>query len=264
MGKRKGVQVIDEHIVGVGWDVRGWLSRDQATAVARLRRGSGEVEWLGISEPFRFAVGSVPGFIALTEPAVGAETSAELSSSPKLALAIDAPLSFPKDFRSLLEGKWVGQVVPAEEIESRLAYRDCERWVKRKFEKKPLSAPFDKLGNNASLAMSVAGQLQREGYMLVPQTTKHAVRAVIEVYPSLVKTGPRKVDPVIPELERYIPGDLEVGTDRYDAASCALLALLFLGGGAELALPDLEPFPDNADPKEGWIFALPPNYMRGR
>jgi len=239
--------------------VRGWLGPKQATAVARLRLGSREVEWLGVSEPFRFTVGSSPGFTVLSEPAVGAEVSEELFSSPKLSIAIDAPLSFPNDFRSLLDGKWAGQVVPSKEIENRLAYRACERWVKREFNKKPLSAPFDKLGNNATLAMSVAGQLQREGFMLVPQATKHAVRAVIEVYPGLVKTGLKKVAPVIPELERHIPRELEVGTDRYDAAICALLALLFLGGGAELGLPDLEPFPDDADPEEGWIFALPPS-----
>lgn len=202
------------------------------------------------------------GFEALAVPAVGAENVANLRSAPKLVVAIDAPLSFPKAFRNLLNGKASTQSVPATEIESRLAYRDCERWVKKEFGKKPLSAPFDKLGNNASLAMSVASALQQEDHTVVPQSAERAARAVIEVYPGLVKAGSRKADPAIPEVARHLPENLDEGTDRYDAAICAVVALVFLGGGAQLGLPDLVPFPHGADPEEGWIFTLPAEFLR--
>ena len=125
--------------------------------------------------------------------AVGADQIVNLRSTPKLAVAIDAPLAFPNKFRNLLSGKALVQTVPVTEIENRLAYRDCERWVEKQFGKKPLSATFDKLGNNASLA---------------------------------------------------------------------ILALVFLGGGSRLGLPDVVQFPDGADPEEGWIFTLPPDFMK--
>ena len=56
---------INEDFVAIGWDVGGWQSRAQATAVARLAPGSRRVEWLGISAPFRLAEGSMLGFKAV-------------------------------------------------------------------------------------------------------------------------------------------------------------------------------------------------------
>ena len=49
--------VIKEDLIAIGWDVRGWQNCNQATAVVRLEAGSREVEWLGISEPFRLNAG---------------------------------------------------------------------------------------------------------------------------------------------------------------------------------------------------------------
>jgi hypothetical protein len=67
-----------------------------------------------------------------------------------------------------------------------------------------------------------------------------------------------KKDPAIPKLALQLPKHLEQGTDQYDAAICTILGLVFLDGGSRLELPDLILFPDDADPKEGWIFTLPP------
>ncbi len=256
------MKAIKEDLVAIGWDVRGWQSSDQATAVARLGSDSRQVEWLGISNHFRLKEGSVPGFEALAKPAVGAEQIENLRSAPKLVVAIDAPLAFSNEFKSLLNGKASIQTVPKTEIENRLAYRDCERWVKKKFGKKPLSASFDKLGNNASLAMSAASALQKEGFAIVPQSAKQADRAVIEVYPGLVKSGPRKIDPATPQLALHLPKHLKQGTDQYDAAICAIVGLVFLGGGRRLDLPDLVPFPTDANRGEGWIFTLPPDFLK--
>lgn len=244
-------------LIGVGWDVRGWQSRKQATAVARFRRESKQIEWLGVSELFRFTVGSAPGFIELAEPAVGLELAQQLFSHEHITIAIDAPLSFPISFQHLIEGKAKELSVPEREIENKLAYRDCERWVKEHYNKKPLSAPFDKLGNNASLAISVAQNLEKQHFMKVPQTSLQSKRAVIEVYPGLVKTGTERILPAIPELEKYIPKSLEVGTDQYDAAICALLALLFQGVGSYIDLPELVPIHEGFNSVEGWIYTFP-------
>lgn len=246
-----------EDLIAIGWDVRGWQNRNQATAAVRLGADSRKAQWLGISKPFRLKAGSELSFEALAKPAVGRDHLDYLRSASKLAVAIDAPLAFPNAFRYLLGGKALSHTIPKIEIENRFAYRDCERWVKEKFGKKPLSASFDKLGNNASLAMVAATALQKEGFEVVPQNTRHAGRSLIEVYPGLVKIGSQKVDPAIPQLALHLPKTLRRGSDQYDAAICAILGLVFLDGGKRLDLPDLIPFPDDADPKEGWIFTLP-------
>ncbi len=255
--------VCSQDLIGVGWDVRGWQSNQQATAVARFRVGTGSVEWLGVSDHFGFSKGSLPGLKDLIAPALrAADTDVDLSAA-RVAIAIDAPLSLPKALGNLIAGHPERQQVPAKEIDNRLAYRDCERWIESKFGKKPLSAPFDKLGNNATLAISVSQQLEREGFTLVPQSALASDRALIEVYPALAKAGPQKTDPAVSVLGRHLPTEIETGTDQYDAAISALLGLIYLGAGPEMSLPELIPFPKSADPQEGWIFALPPGLGQG-
>ncbi len=249
-------------IFGVGWDVRGWRSRQQATAVACLRAGATSIEWLGHSNLFAFGDGSTPDFMALTVPSVGTDLAFELSKSSRIAIAIDAPLAFPIQFQKLLNGEINSVPVAASEIENPLAYRACERWIKKEFNKKPLSASFDKLGNNASLAIAVTQNLYKEGFLLIPQKSNASNRAVIEVYPGIVKIDYKRNNPVIPTLSKHIPENITLGTDEYDAAICALHALLFLGAGKALSLPNLTHYHDNMDRKEGWIYTLPPKFVK--
>ncbi len=256
------VEETPHDIFGIGWDVRGWRSTKQATAVACLRAGAKSIDWLGHSKLFGFGNGTTPGFMALTEPAVGKDLAIKLNKSSQIAIAIDAPLAFPAQFQKLLIGTAKNIPVAASEIENPLAYRDCERWIKNEFGKKPLSASFDKLGNNASLAIAVTQKLHQEGYTLAPQKSTSPDRAVIEVYPGIVKIDFKRDNPALPALAKYIPGDLKLGTDEYDAAICAVLALLFLGAGQNLSLPDLTSFPSGIDREEGWIYTLPPGFIK--
>lgn len=251
--------VLSQDLIGIGWDVRGWQSDKQATAVARLRKGTGELEWLGVSPPYSFSQGSCPGLSALIDPALKDAAPEFVISSPRVAIAIDAPLSFPRAFCDLIAGNSTSLPVPAREIDNRLAYRDCERWVAATFGKKPLSGPFDKLGNNASLVISISRQLETEGFKLVPQSAPSSEKALIEVYPALVKVGKKKSDPAVPGISRHLPEELESGSDQYDAAICAMLGLIYLGAGPYLDLPELVPFPALSDRQEGWIFTLPPD-----
>lgn len=253
---------MDKTLVAIGWDVGGWLGKHQATAAARLATGSRTVEWLGISQPFPFEKGSVPGFTALAVPAVGADAVGALLSADRIVVAMDGPLAFPRAFRHIVSGNVEHYPVPEQEIENPLAYRDCERWVANEFGKKPLSAPFDKLGNNATLAISVASQMARERFKIVPQHGSHADRAVIEVYPAVVKTGPTKKDRAVSKLARHLPEGMNPGTDHYDAAICAVLGLVYHGAGDTLGLPDLVPFPPDGNPDEGWIFTFPGDFIQ--
>ncbi len=141
--------------------------------------------------------------------------------------------------------------VPEREIDNPYAYRDCERWLYQQYGKKPLSATFDRLGNNATLALSMLPQLS--DLQLVPKVQEQASRAVLEVYPALAKVG-GKASPARPELATLLPEDLLVGTDRYDAALCALMALQYAAGGKVTVLPELVQAPNDMPRNEGWVY----------
>lgn len=83
----------------------------------------------------------------------------QVLACPRLALGIDAPLAFPRALGNLLAGRGVECAVPQREIDNPYAYRDCERWLHQQYGKKPLSATFDRLGNNATLALSMLPRL---------------------------------------------------------------------------------------------------------
>lgn len=45
-----------------------------------------------------------------------------------------------------------------------------------------------------------------------------------------------------------------VGTDRYDAALCALMALQYAAGGKVAVLPELVQAPNDMPRDEGWVY----------
>ena len=242
--------------LAVGWDVRGWRSRQQSVAIAKI--AGGRLRWMGLVPEFQFTTGQPVDLDALTDPALDPDQRRELASAEHVVVAIDSPLAFPVALRRLMDGK--GRPVPtASEIENPLAYRDCDRRVAAAYGKKPLSAAFDRLGNTASLAMTLCLDLRDRGFSLVPQDADRADKAIIEVYPGVHKEGPRRGDVAISGIARWIPADVMPGTDLYDACICAILGLVFAGASETLELPMLTK-PDPALPREeGWLFGLPPD-----
>jgi len=244
-------------IYALGWDVRGWRSRDQATAVARLVPGTEEVEWIGVSSPFQFQADTQPGVSDLLRPAVGDRAEACIRDAHTFVVAIDALLSFPDELTRLLNNDDAMSTVPSMEIDNPFAYRYCERWVHETFGRKPLSATFDKLGNNATLAIAISQSLEREGFTCIPQSGTDAPRSVIEVYPALVKQPGNGPQEAFPQIARHLPRGLEIGSDPYDAAICAIVGLAFSGEHDRLGLePVIQP-PDDLDVGEGWIYTVP-------
>lgn len=244
----------------IGWDVRGWMSKEQAVAVLRVL--DDRIEWLGFCERFRFSQSEPLNLSSLINPAFEGDTPSGITDFTEIIVAIDAPLAFSSGFCALVEGKLQFLEPPKSEIDNKLAYRDCERWVREQFNKKPLSASFDKLGNNASLAISLASGLKREGFSLVPQDGTPSTRSIIEVYPGLTKNGMGRHHAVISSLAPYMPIQFEPGTDIYDAAICALLGAVYSGWGRALNIPSLmQPIADY-DMTEGWIYCLPPDYVK--
>ena len=244
-----------KEVIAIGWDVGGWLGKKQATAVARFHNK--KLEWLGVSPAFAFDKKAAPGFAELATPAVGDELAGKLRKSSNIIIGVDAPLAFPRGFLSFLRNPGVAKVeIPESEINNPLAYRDCERWINETYGKKPLSASFDKLGNNATLALSTVARLRKDNFVLIPQKSSRANRGIIEVYPGLLKITKTRVARAIPEVAAHLPKHVRPGSDEYDACLCAIIAAVFRVGGKALGLPDVHQFSQKFARDEGWIYTL--------
>lgn len=253
--------MLRQAVLGVGWDVGGWIGRKQAVAIAEWKDHS--VQWL--ARPTCFSIAQlgerwgVHDLVRLAWP----EAPSEILESRELVMAIDAPLGFPLAFSELLAQRSTPSFDPSgPEIENPLAYRESDRHIYRTFRKKPLSGSFDKLGNNATVAMvhtrrlSIAGQL-RVAPFDEPQS---GIPTAIEVYPALLKRKQRTGDifaaECLPTVHALLPRGVSDGTDECDACLCALLALAYGHRGQVVGLPTMQgPTGAIVDIKrEGWIF----------
>lgn len=246
-------------IISIGWDVRGWRGKQQAVAVLEIKRS--KLHW-SVSDDFQFEPGSTLDLSSLLMPALGEQYSQRLDNANQVVLAIDAPLAFPQALTRLLTDSNAVFEVASSEISNPLAYRDCERWIYKQYGKKPLSASFDKLGNGATLAISMAHALKRSGFELMPQYRGNTTRSIIEVYPGLHKMQHRRNALAIPPLHRHIPEDIMPGTDQYDAAICAILGAVYAGCGSQLGLPGLVDLQQGYDPQSGWVYSLPVEFVQ--
>ena len=147
-------------VLGVGWDVGGWIGRKQAVAIVEWKDHS--AQWL--ATPTRFSIAQlgeewgVDDLVRCAWP----EAPSEILDGRELVMAIDAPLGFPVAFSELLAQRSTPSFDPSgPEIENPLAYRETDRHIYRTFRKKPLSGSFDKLGNNATVAMVHTRRLSR-------------------------------------------------------------------------------------------------------
>lgn len=76
---------------------------------------------------------------------------------------------------------------------NRYAYRDCERWLHEQYGKKPMSASFDKLGNNATWPITLTALLQQQDCAATwPET---AELAMLGAYPAMMKQQFRSTAP---------------------------------------------------------------------
>lgn len=252
-------------IIAIGWDVRGWRGKQQSVAIIKLdlSRKESEPQWW-LSDDFQFEAGAPLSLSSLVKPALGDDDLSIFHDANRVIIGIDASLAFPRGFTHLLNDSKSEFVPSASEIENPLAYRDCERWIYQTHRKKPLSASFDKLGNGATLAMAMCHGLRKDGFAVIPQDADKADRAVIEVYPAIVKPESRRVSAAVDAIHQLIPCDIEVGTDQYDAAICALVAAVHAGGGSTLGLPELIDFEQGFDRSEGWVYAFAPEFIQKR
>ena len=248
-------------VLGIGWDVGGWIGRKQAVAIVEWNGHS--AQWLGM--PMRFSMADLRNDWGVDDLVRRAwpEAPNDILENCELVLAIDAPLGFPVAFSELLARRPTPNIDPlVAEIDNPLAYRETDRHIYRTFRKKPLSGSFDKLGNNATVAIMHTRRLSTAGQLRVmpfdePQI---GIPTAIEVYPALLKrkkrVGGQSPAECLPGLRALLPSGVSDGTDECDACLCALLALAYGYGGQIVSLPMMQaPTGAIADIKrEGWIF----------
>ena len=248
-------------ILAIGWDVRGWRGNQQAVSAIKLDKHVKKIQWW-VSEDFQFETAEPLSLSSLLTPAIGDDHKSVLDDVNQIVLGIDAPLAFSKAYIQLLTDDNSVYRPTSSQMSNPLAFRDCERWIKDEHSKTPLSASFDKLGNGATLAIALTHSLKKEGFSLVPQDRLKANRSIIEVYPGIVKVGPTRDMPAIQPVHKHIPDSIVPGTDQYDAAICALIAVIYAGYSEQLNLTDVVDIQDGFDPKEGWIYGLPASYVQ--
>ncbi|PPA69087.1 DUF429 domain-containing protein [Jeotgalibacillus proteolyticus] len=243
-------------VIGLGWDVGGWMGNNHGVAMCQWDRRTNEISWSGkaaeISIPDRGLL-TLDHLISEVDPSFRLEA---VDSDTLVIIGIDAPLGYPAAFNRLINGERPEMKKPEKEIFNPLAYRFTDQEIYRVFGKKPLSASYDRIGNNATAAMIHTKRWEEEaGFKTLPlkeaSDTDH--RLIIEVYPALVKE--KRFEEAHTYLTRFLPEDTSPGTDAYDASLCALFAVAFGSNGKVLPKIKHPPKEKNALIKEeGWIY----------
>jgi predicted nuclease with RNAse H fold len=263
---RKESLLMTKPILGVGWDVGGWCGSKQAVAVA-ISRGRSFC-WLG-SGGCTFSLGTLDkgqGLRGLIRTA-WKRCPHDVFDRYRVIVAIDAPFRFPQGFVKFLKGGDAPRWDSGREIDNPLAYRACDQVVFRAFnKKKPLSASFDKLGNNTTVAMTHLRLWRRtDNARVLPFDDEEAsLPTIIEVYPALAKARGEKN--AHRKLRRLVAGFGRARSDEYDAAICAVLAVAFgVDGEQEDLLPPMRhpplEFSIRRLKSEGWIYYPSPLWL---
>lgn len=249
-----------KRVIGIGWDVGGWMGHNHGVAICEWKQGEQVVQWMGVPAEISIPHGGLLTFENLAA-AVDPELNVANLEDTLIVIGVDAPLGFPAQFTRLLAGETPAVIKPTKEIENGLAYRFTDQEIYRIFGKKPLSASFDRIGNNSSAAIIHTRNWEQDfSFKLYPMRAAEPGddRIIIEVYPALVKAQ-RFLD-AHPGLAKHLPS-IQPGTDAYDACLCALYALAFATGG-EL-LPRLQgPPQDHYIKDEGWIYYFDPESIK--
>jgi len=237
-------------ILGIGWDVGGWMGKKNAFAFSSF--DTEEKTFSFLSEPYHQTVPK-SGFFDLKT--IVEENDINFKDYDKIVIGIDAPLGSPRKYKEMINGIISEILKPEKEIFSSFAYRECERHIYQTFKKKPLSAPFDKIGNNLTLALYQAHFWNKEyGFNIHPQNQgTDDKRMMIEVYPALAK-----MEATYKHIKIFIEHFKDsVNDDEWDALICSLIATIH---GAEKSfinhIKTVLPPNDKIIKEEGWIYYL--------
>ena len=249
-----------EKLIVIGWDVGGWMGSNNGFSIIEYDYQSHSFEWKGKSVEL-----SIPDHSLFSLDYIIEKTDSlniDLAEA-KIIIAADAPLTYPKAFKELLENQKNDFVKPDKEIYNPLAYRRTDRYIYEKFNKKPLSAVFDRLGTNASAAVvHIRKWMEERNFSLEPVIQNSSSKIIIEVYPALLKES--KYAEAFEPIKSMLPKDINKGTDAYDSALCALMGLAYDDKVKIEGLAKLVKAPEHDEEirEEGWIYHFPPEYLK--
>ncbi|SHJ88069.1 Protein of unknown function [Dethiosulfatibacter aminovorans DSM 17477] len=238
-------------IVSIGWDVGGWMGKKQGFSMSLWDYEKEEFSWIG--KPSEM---SLPKNRLITPDEIMGILSSTFSDREldeyQIIIAIDAPLGYPEAFVKFISSEDVISAKPDKEINNPLAYRDTERHIHKVFDKKPLSSVFDKIGNNATVAISHIRTWSSEHEYIVQPSNRCSKREIIEVYPALVKGN----DFLQELFDEIIPDTVKRESDAYDSAICSIMGLKYYLGEEFLGVPVAVGPVEDIEQKEGWIYYL--------
>ncbi len=254
-------KITGDKVLVIGWDVGGWMSGNHGFAILEFRPGKEELIWKGwlnnrsISEDELLELDSVLADGGLTAETRTLKMPDLFAAYDKIVIGVDAPLGLPYDYHDFINNKNNIIMRPGREINNPLAYRRTDRLLYQKFGKKPLSATFDRLGTNYTVAAAhIRRWQQKYDFKLIPQEARDANRQIVEVYPGILK----KLKSEFSGCRRFfqmLPKRITKGEHSYDAALSALQGLAVLLAGS-WELPEMKR-PERIDEitaTEGWIF----------
>lgn len=244
-------------MICIGWDVGGMHGNNNALCIVRINNSNG----LQMEFPTLKSKNTPEGWAQEIAGII-------LSVSDRLTyLAVDAPLSFPKQFREFL------MVDPLDTpltigglMNNPLAFRECERYLFSVTKKRLLSASFDQLSNLTLLVLRVF-QLTRQSdisFNRLPYDTTRATDGInaFETYPALL--NPKRVNKPLDEwygqfLEFLKKHSIQTKNEhQFDAQLCALFAVWATRNQHVFDIPN--DFSGNLK-EEGWIHL--PSYSKG-
>lgn len=237
-------------ILSIGWDVGGWMGKKQGFSMCVWDREKHDFEWMGKSLEMGLPEGHL---LAPNEIIKFFLEEVNKYDDYQIVIAIDAPLGYPKDFVKFVNGERILNSKPSSEINNVIAYRETERHIFKTFGKKSLSSIFDKIGNNATVAISHIRMWSDNYQFVIQPSDRVGSKEVIEVYPALIKE-----DGKLKQLfDKAIPNDVQRESDAYDSAICSLMGLKYYVGEELLGVP-MAKRPQHIEQynEEGWIYYI--------
>lgn len=242
---------MSDNIFALGWDVGGWMGKNNSFVLVEICDNRDQLKWFFSENNFQIKHNELFNLNDVFKKLYKKDLPEKIS----LAIGIDAPLTFPREFINFLTNRDKYISKPEKEIFNHLAYRRTDRYIYKKYGKKPLSATFDRLGNNATVAISHIRYWSKDYNIEINQDKflKEKIN-IIESYPALLK--PKKYERAFNKIDQIIPDEIFKGTDQYDAALCALMAAQFGSENSFKGLPKLKypPSEEEIYKKEGWIY----------
>lgn len=217
--------------ISIGWDVGGWSGKNHGVCV--LLSDNGKIDLLKAVK------------LNVFEVKENIETILkDYLSTHKITIGIDAPLQFPALFKEILNNNPINifEQIQNQPKQNRISWRTTDLFIKEQFGKTPLSPSFSFLTSNATVAISLLGEMKAKfkDISILPFDEKSQIN-VLEVYPGLLKSPKMKDSGLLKHYHKMIEqlglmdmqgfeyyfGEAKDKSDVADAIICAFYGLGF-------------------------------------